>query len=301
MPAAPSDCLKLRRSIGKFRFYVEPIAPRQKLKYPPFFDILWVDTLRDMNIAKTHSAVVLSLLMTSWWGVGCSPAATFDTVAVSSSAAPISQSSAKCTAPQGVSGKPATIEDVVVLLNSLPKPVTVRCFLESLERPLNVTLTNSQISGQPAVGNRSPRIFILNEKLFMSVVPEGRGKDFLELSYQTSATTSIKAEIEFPILDRIAKGKPYSNVLFNSGTNCRSCHRAEKQVGSVDGIPLFDSWAYQPDKETLVDLQKFKNELRICNFDKEPERCEIIRALLNNGEVNTQAFPKSMYFDFSVY
>lgn len=207
----------------------------------------------------------------------------------------------KCAAPEGVSRRPATIEEVVSLLNSLPKPVTVSCFLESLERPLNVALTNNQTSAQPAVGSRSPRIFILNDKLYMSVVPEGRGRDYLELSYLTSATTSIKAEIEFPIVEEISKSKPYSNVLFNSGTNCRSCHRAEKQVGLVDAIPIFDSWAYQPEKDTLVDLDQFKKEYNVCNFDKEPERCEIITALFGNGEVQNQSFPKSMYYDFSIY
>lgn len=277
------------------------MAVHGKQKSPPLLHILGVDTLSDMNITKTHGAVVLSLLLTSWWGVGCSPAASFDTIAVSNSTAARSQSSTKCAAPEGVSGRPATIEDVVTLVNALPKPVTVSCFLESLERPLNVTLTNSQMSGQPALGSRSPRVFILNDKLYMSVVPEGRGRDYLELSYQTSATTSIKAELEFPIVQQISKSKPYSSVRFGSGTNCSSCHRAEKQVGTLDGTPLFESWAYQPDKETLVDLQQFKNELKVCNFDKEPERCEIIKALIANGEVNTQAFPKSMYFNFSVW
>lgn len=272
------------------------------MKYPPLLQVLLSATLEGMNTTKTHGAVVLSLLLASGWGVGCSPGASFDAIAVSDSVERAAlQSSADCATPRGVSGRPATIEDVVALVNSLPKPVTVRCFLESLERPLNVALTNSQMSGQPAAGNRSPRIFILNEKLYMSVVPEGRGRDYLELSYQTSTTTSIKAEIEFPVMQPIAKSRPYSNVRFGSGTNCSSCHRAEKQVGTLEDVPLFESWAYQPDKETLVDLQQLKNELKVCNFDKEPERCGIIRALLSNGEVRTQAFPKSMYFNFSVW
>ncbi|WP_413942777.1 hypothetical protein [Bdellovibrio sp. HCB-162] len=163
------------------------------------------------------------------------------------------------------------------------------------------TLTNSQMSAQPAIGNRSPRIFIMNDKLYMSVVPEGRGKDYLELSYQTSTTTSIKAELEFPVVQPISKSKPYSNVRFGSGTNCSSCHRAEKQVAIVDDTAVFESWAYQPDKETLIALEQFKNELERCDFDKEPERCEIIKALLKNGEVKTQAFPQSMYFNFSFW
>lgn len=252
-----------------------------------------------MKPLNSPNSIVLFFFIALWGGVGCSPAASTSQEAVS--AAAVSEKSVKCAAPPGISGRPATIEEVVSLINSLPKPVTVRCFLESLDRPLNVSLTNSQMSAQPAAGNRSPRIFILNSKLYMSVVPEGVGRDFLELSYQTSATKSIKAEIEFPILEPLSKSQPYNNVIFRSGTNCSSCHRSEKQVGTIDGTPLFESWAYQPDKETLVELKQFKNDLKVCNFDKEPERCEIIRALLDNGEVNSTAFPESMYFNFSVW
>lgn len=248
-----------------------------------------------MNMTKTPSLLVVCLFLV----LGCSSKINSEVSAGSKSTS--GQSVAKCSTPQGVSGRPATIEDVVTLINSLPQPVTVSCFLESLERPLNVTLTNSQMSAQPAVGSRSPRVFILNDKLYMSIVPEGFGRDFLELSYQTSTTTSIKAQIEFPIMQPISKSKPYDDVRFGSQTRCSSCHRAETQVGVIDGVPLFESWAFQPDKETLVDLRQFKSELSVCNFDKEPERCEIIRALLNNGEVNTQSFPKSMFFNFSIW
>ena len=247
-----------------------------------------------MKIFKTHFKIIFLALMTSWLGLGCSQLANLENASLSTSAR-------KCVPPQGVSGRPNTIDDVVTLVNSLPKPVTVGCFLESLDRPLNVTLSNSQISVQPASGSRSPRVFILNDKLYMSVVPEGRGQDFLEISYQTSTTTSIKAEIEFPVLEAISKSKPYANIISSSGTNCRSCHRAEKQVATIEDIPLIESWAFQPDKETLVDLQNFKNELSICNFEKEPDRCEIIRAILSNGEVKTQAFPQDMYYNFSMW
>lgn len=212
-----------------------------------------------------------------------------------------SQDTQHCQAGIGVSTRPRTIEDVVSLINSLPKPVTVSCFLESLERPLNVTLTNSQISAQPASGSRSPRIFILNDKLYISVVPEGRGTNFMELSYQTSTTTSIKAEIEFPVVGYLPRNKPYASIYNNSGTTCRACHRAEKQVSEIEGTGIFESWAFQPDKETLVDLQNLKTEAKNCNSSIEPERCKIIRALLDPGQVRTQSFPAEMYYNFSTW
>ena len=35
----------------------------------------------------------------------------------------------RCTPPDGMSGTPQTIEDAVALLNALPKPTSVACFV----------------------------------------------------------------------------------------------------------------------------------------------------------------------------
>src|SRR5262245_6264496 len=41
-----------------------------------------------------------------------------------------------CSPANGVSGKPANISEALILINTLPKPVTLACFIEALDRPL---------------------------------------------------------------------------------------------------------------------------------------------------------------------
>src|SRR4051794_26926429 len=71
----------------------------------------------------------------------------------------------RCVAPAGTTSSPQTIADVVELLNAMPKPVSLPCFLSTLARPLEVHATLSVTSAQPAVGKRSPRIFIFLDGL----------------------------------------------------------------------------------------------------------------------------------------
>src|SRR5688572_16123159 len=80
-----------------------------------------------------------------------------------------------CRAPEGVSGSPRSVDQTVELVNALPKPLSLACFVEALGRPLQLHATRSEISAQPAVGLRSPRIFLYFEPLIMTVVPAGAG------------------------------------------------------------------------------------------------------------------------------
>ena len=52
---------------------------------------------------------------------------------------------ARCRPPAGVSGYPKTTQAALDLLNALPKPTSVACFVESLDRPL---------TGAPKADNR---------------------------------------------------------------------------------------------------------------------------------------------------
>src|SRR5450432_198125 len=66
--------------------------------------------------------------------------------------------SPQCRAPAGVSNNPQSIAETITLLNALPKPLSIPCFLESLARPIPVLATFGVLSAQPAVGVRSPRV-----------------------------------------------------------------------------------------------------------------------------------------------
>ena len=67
------------------------------------------------------------------------------------------------------------------LVNALPSPVTLPCFLQALARPLKMHAAVSLISAQPSVGARSPRIFLFFDGLRVSIVPAGAGAPLLEM------------------------------------------------------------------------------------------------------------------------
>ena len=113
-----------------------------------------------------------------------------------------------CPPPPGVSARPRTIAETVALVNALPRPVTVACFLESLERPLYVNATRSFISLQPAVGNRSPRLFLMFEGMSMSVVPEGSGSKLIEFGEFVTPERTLKAEIKTPVVAEVKPDDP---------------------------------------------------------------------------------------------
>jgi len=251
-----------------------------------------------VTIRFKNSIIAGLLLFAGVIGLGQGCSSSFTTVNPEDGMTALGSTDRGCVPPVGISGSPKTIEEAVSLINALPKPVTVPCFLESLDRPLNVSLTNNEVSAQAAVGSRSPRIFIMIDKLFISVVPEGLGRDFVEFSYLTGSDMSIKAEVEFPVVQPVSAKDPYDSVLYGNGTSCSFCHKGERRSSLVDFATAYESRALQPAEDTLVDLEMFRKELPICNFQKEPERCEMIKALLTHGEVRSRRFPASIPYNF---
>ena len=96
-----------------------------------------------------------------------------------------------CVRPKTVITDPRTIEDVIRLLNEMPKPVSVACLIDVLERPLHVNATSNPFSGQPATSSKSPRIFLfLGKSLLVSVVPTGAGAEVVEFGFNTDENRS---------------------------------------------------------------------------------------------------------------
>ena len=58
-------------------------------------------------------------------------------------------------APCRLDARPASIDDAVATIGLLPSPVSLECFLESLERPLGLELSSDVFSAQPAQGMES--------------------------------------------------------------------------------------------------------------------------------------------------
>ncbi len=200
-----------------------------------------------------------------------------------------------CRAPAGTSAAPTTIAETVTLINALPKPLSLPCFLESLDRPLQMHASLSLFSAQPSNGTRSPRIFLFRDPLVMSIVPEGDGAALLEFGEQRPNLRSLKAEIEFPVASELAPSAPFDGLLFNAQlTTCGGCHADEQQESELSGVRAFASIALRPHASDRVSVQSLGKELEICDHAREPLRCAMLDALLGWGQVTERDFPADM-------
>jgi len=187
----------------------------------------------------------------------------------------------RCSTPSGVSGSPTTISAAVGLINALPKPVSAACFVESLNRPLALVATASPFSAQPANDSHSPRIFIRNGTLTMVVVPGGMGRNLLEFGEATAEGSSLKGELELPIVDTLTEAAPLDRVQAGKGTTCGTCHDDEAPAASGAG---FISEVLIPLPEFEVTVAELQRDASRCGAD-DNERCDLLRALFDHGDV----------------
>ncbi len=200
-----------------------------------------------------------------------------------------------CAPPSGVSNAPRTIAETVAMLNAMPKPVTLPCFLEALARPLEINATNSLFSAQPSQGARTPRIFLFRDLNTMSVVPAGTGAPLLEFGEQRPNYQSLKAELEFPIVGQLSDSAPFERVQFSEElSNCGVCHNAERVEISATGIRQFVSQSLRPLPQDAVPAAYLQHELAVCDSTLEPGRCALLDGLLGWGLVTDRPFPLEM-------
>ena len=196
-----------------------------------------------------------------------------------------------CVPPDGVSGRPESVEDVVALLAALPVPTTLPCFLESLERPLQMMATTNAFSAQPSDGDGNPRMFIVSGPLTMAVVPTGIGRELLELAVDVGDGESIKAELDFPLMERVEPADPYDRINQGAGTTCDGCHGDERVSDAIDFTTAFVSEALQPPPENFVSVSFTRQHAVACDPELEPERCAMLTALFAHGDVFEHEFP----------
>jgi hypothetical protein len=205
---------------------------------------------------------------------------------VSQEVTDVSAAPPRCSPGPGASGSPRTIEQAVQLMNSLPRPTTLPCFIESLDRPLELYLTRSELSVQPANGARSPRTFIVKDDLLMAIVPDGELREFLEIGQLTVPGRSIKGEIEFPLSADVTASSITDHIRFGDVSLCGGCHGGETRPTDsffVDGA--FESAVAVPLPFYEVDLESLRREAMSCDADLEPGRCEMLGALFLHGDV----------------
>lgn len=200
-------------------------------------------------------------------------------------------SRARCTPAAGTTGSPMSVEEAVALINGLPHPVTTACLLEALDRPLRVELTSSMSSVQPAVGRRSPRIFIFSDPLVISVVPAGRGATVVEFSELGLDDMSVKAELPFPVTEPLSAGDAFAHIEVDATrTGCGVCHVREVFDRTVGSAKAYKSRGFRPVDDSLVALASLSAERSACDTSVEPERCAILAALLDHGTVREEHF-----------
>lgn len=198
-----------------------------------------------------------------------------------------------CRAPLGVSGAPETISEALVLLNTLPKPTTLECFIQALDRPLNVYFTSSAYSLQPAPEARSPRTFIQRGNLYMSIVFGGIAMDTLEFGYRTVPSRSIKAEVVFPITRDLTEDTLFDRIARSDTTSvCGDCHVSEARE-ELPGFPAgaYVSEIFEPYDLMEVDLETMRQESESCDESVEGARCALLAAFFDNGPLVKGTLP----------
>lgn len=201
----------------------------------------------------------------------------------------------RCPPPEGVNARPESIEEVVTLLRALPEPITLPCFLESLERPLTIAATTHAFSAQPADGEGSPRMFIQSGPLTMSVVPVGIGESLLEMAVDVGNRESLKAELTFPLNIAPEPADPYLHIEQpGGGSTCNGCHVGERESEEVTIATAFISEALQPPEDTMVSIAFVQQLASTCDPETEARRCEMLDAIFEHGEIQSGAFPPDL-------
>lgn len=189
---------------------------------------------------------------------------------------------------------PNSIADTINLINALPKPLSIDCFLKSLKKPLKIMAVNNGFSAQPAVGNQSPRIFIVNTKLALSVAPAGAGKFLLELSEPSSSTKSFKGELGFPIAQTIDPLLVFSTAddpQSPGNSRCILCHRNEEKIRYGNIGFAFNSDIVRPNEYQRVFSLYLRNQAYMCNPATDKYRCDMLNAIFMTGEGQDADFP----------
>jgi hypothetical protein len=195
-----------------------------------------------------------------------------------------------------MSGTPHSVEEAVALLNALPKPTSVACFVESLDRPLVANATNSVFSAQPATSYESPRVFLKVDRTWISIVIDGAASDLVEFGYMLDdGLRSLKGELRLPTTAALALTAPFDRIRYNEGyTVCGACHRDEMLERMAGDTPIYSSLAFRPRAETRVPIDFLRNQAQTCDWDLHPHRCEMLSALFDGGSVNDGEFPADL-------
>lgn len=201
----------------------------------------------------------------------------------------------RCHAPGGVNASPGTILEALEFIDALPRPTTVACVLEALDRPMNVVGSSSPFSAQPAAGEAAPRIFAIYTTLVLSVVPDGDGSHVIEFAEERPNARSVKAELAMPVVDELRLDDAFDHLDREGvGSICGSCHKNEQPAFDIHYADAYESQALRPTKNDLITLYDMEVQAEACDVGATPERCAIYDAIFYRGEVVDSDFPRPL-------
>ncbi|MDX2024385.1 MAG: hypothetical protein SF187_29350 [Deltaproteobacteria bacterium] len=192
--------------------------------------------------------------------------------------------------PQAVAyaGPLNTTADLTTMLNSLPRPLDVPCFVAALPRPVAITATTSVISLQPASGRRNPRIFMqAGGGLITSITMVGEFSQHVETSEPepNQPGFTVKGDLVFPRQEPLQEADFYSSLITPEGpSSCSGCHGGEYVAREVNGVNAFASRGLKPTRSQTVpipDVQALADE---CTADDATPRCRMLRALFRDPQ-----------------
>jgi hypothetical protein len=232
------------------------------------------------NMRKRLKPYLLTLILVCFMGVRCS------------GSKDETSSTASCTDVTETLGSPKTIEETVTLINSLPRPLSLGCFLNSLKAPLGVMAVNSTGSAQPAVDNANPRIFIIRNKLVLSVATAGAGRSLLELGELVGSSESFKGELAFPVEGTVTADQIVSQMAQTPSTStCATCHGGERKVQHGTLGPLWASSIVRPNTAQKISYAYLRAQASSCDSNATPHRCDVLKAIYTKGLAEDVDFP----------
>ncbi len=194
--------------------------------------------------------------------------------------------------------KPAAnlkIEDVIALINTLPRPVTIPCVLDVLPRPFAVNATTSDLSVQPGEGVGNPRVFVKIDFLLISFTMAANEPPTLEFSQLLNDDESVKGEILFPVDNMLLSDAAFAGVVRpgNIGTRCAACHFSERLASPPFPANAFVSRALRPFERQSVSFEILIDMVKNCAAMATP-RCDLLNALFRGAEPTPYVFPVTM-------
>jgi hypothetical protein len=178
------------------------------------------------------------------------------------------------------------------MLNGLPRPLEMPCFVASLSGRLELAAALSRTSAQLAYERHSPRLFIFLDPLILTLAFDGTGRDLLEMGELRGEGRTLKAELAFPLVEEVSAAAPFEHTLFDGErSTCFFCHANERVASDIPFTKAFESVALRPSDAALVNVDFLRSQAASCNDVEQPYRCALLRAVFEREAVEQRGFP----------